>query len=175
MPVEKGVINIKLEKTPLVMERNAEHNTDSDGIDHRTRSLVKINTRLLVKAFSNKSSFIPSHRAIRILFDEKNLFVAHYVLPRSWGIKRPRAIPDESIILVVHDLNPLQILESSSDSAGFRDRWKDSGETISRVGFDDDTFRLGLLGGGGMGKGSGVWLGGEGEGARPNKPTKGDN
>ena len=35
-------------------------------------------------------------------------------------------------------LNPLRILESSSDSAVFRDRWKYGGEVISRVGFNDD-------------------------------------
>ena len=44
MPVEKGVINIKLAKVPLEMECNAKHNTDNDGIDHRIESLVKIIT-----------------------------------------------------------------------------------------------------------------------------------
>ena len=56
-----------------MMECNVEHNTDGDGIDHRTESLVKINTRLLVKDFSNKSGFVPSNRAIGILFDVKKL------------------------------------------------------------------------------------------------------
>ena len=81
MPVEKCVINIKLEKAPLAIECNVEHNTDYDGIDHQTKSLVKINTRLLVKALSNKPGFISSNKAIKILFDAKNSFVAHYVLP----------------------------------------------------------------------------------------------
>ena len=71
MPVEKVVIDKKLAKAPLVMECNAEHSTNGDGISHGTESLVKINTRLLVKAFSNKPSFIPSNRAIEILFDGK--------------------------------------------------------------------------------------------------------
>ena len=44
MPVEKGVINIKLAKAPLAMECNAKHSTEGDGIDHRTEILVKINT-----------------------------------------------------------------------------------------------------------------------------------
>ena len=76
MLVEKDVINIKLTKAPLSMECNAENNMDGDGVDHGTESLVKINTRLLMKVFSNKSS----NRAIEILFDAKNSFVAHYVL-----------------------------------------------------------------------------------------------
>ena len=76
MLVEKDVINIKLAKAPLVMECNAEQNADGDEIDYRTESLVKINTLLLVKAFSNKLSFIPGNRAIGILFDAKKPFVA---------------------------------------------------------------------------------------------------
>ena len=132
MLVEKDVINTKLAKAPLVMECNAEQNADGDEIDYRTESLVKINTWLLVKAFSNKSSFIPSNRAIRILFDAKKPFVAHGVLPRARGNERPSVILDERIILELHGLNPLWILESLSDSAAFRDRWKDGGEAISR-------------------------------------------
>ena len=68
------------------------------------------------------------------------------VLPRALGNERPSAILDERIILVLHGLNPLQILESLGDSTGteIRDRWKDRGEAISWVGFDDVTFRSGL-------------------------------
>ena len=107
------------------MKCNAKHNTNGDGIDHETKSLMKINTRLLVKAFSNKPSFISSNKAIRILFEAKNPFVAQYVLPKARGNKRPSVIPDESIILGLHVLNLLQILESLGDSAEFRDRWKE--------------------------------------------------
>ena len=49
---------------------------------------------------------------------------------------------NESIILGLHGLNPLWILESSGDSSRFRDRIKkNGGDAISRVGFDDVTFR----------------------------------
>ena len=146
MPVEKGNINIKLAKAPLAMEYNVEHSTEGDEIYHGTKSLMKINTRLLVKAFSNKPSFILSIRAIRILFDAKNPFVSYYVLPRARGNERLSVIPDESIILVLRGLNPLWNLESSGDNVGFIDRWKYGGEAISRVGFNDDAFRLGLHG-----------------------------
>ena len=80
------------------------------------------------------------------MFDAKNPFVAHYVLPWTRGNERPSAVPEESIILVLHGLNLLQILESSGDSVGFKDKWKDGDEAITRVGFDDDTFRSGLHG-----------------------------
>ena len=99
-----------------------------------------------MKAFNNKSSFILSNRDIEILFDVKYPFVAHYVLPWDWGNERPNVVSEESIILVLYGMNPLQILESSSNSVGFRDRRKYGGETISRVGFDDGTFRSGLHG-----------------------------
>ena len=71
MLVRKDVINIKLAKAPRAMECNAEHSMKGDGIDHGTRSLVKMYTWLLVKAFNNKPSFIPNNRAIVILFDAK--------------------------------------------------------------------------------------------------------
>ena len=77
---------------------------------------------------------------------QKNPFVAHYVLPWALGNKRPSVFSDESIILGLHGLNPLQILESSVDNARFRDRWKYGGEAISRVEFDNGTFRFGLHG-----------------------------
>ena len=35
MPIEKGVIDIKLVKAPLAMQCNAEHSTDGDGIFSR--------------------------------------------------------------------------------------------------------------------------------------------
>ena len=83
MPIEKGVINIKLTKAPLAMECNPAHGTDGDVIYQGTKSLVKINTWLLVKSFIYKLSYIPSNRDIEILYDAKNPFVTHYVLPQA--------------------------------------------------------------------------------------------
>ena len=85
MPIEKGIIYIKLANSLLAIECNAKHNTDGDGIYHGTESLVKLNARLLVKASSNKANFIPCNKAIKIFFDAKHPFVAHYILPRSRG------------------------------------------------------------------------------------------
>ena len=58
MPIEKGIIYIKLAKSPLAIEGNVKQSTKGNGIYHRTESLVKVNAQLLVKAFSNKASFI---------------------------------------------------------------------------------------------------------------------
>ena len=85
MPIEKGIGDIKLANSPLAIKCTAKHSTNGDGIYHGTESLVKINTQLLVKAFSNKASFVLRNRAIKILFDAKHPFVAHYILPRSRG------------------------------------------------------------------------------------------
>ena len=76
-------------KSPLVIEGNAKHNTDDDGIYHRTKSLVKVNAQL-VKAFNIKASFIPCNRAVEILFYAKHPFVTHYILPQSWGELEPK-------------------------------------------------------------------------------------
>ena len=92
MPIEKDVIYIKLAKALLAMDCNVKNSTDNDGIYHGIESLVKINTQLLVKAFSNKPSFIPCSRAIGILFYVKHPFVAQYILPRARGNKRPRMV-----------------------------------------------------------------------------------
>ena len=146
MPIEKGIIYIKLAKVPLTMECNAKNHTNTDGIYHKTESLVKVNTQLLVKAFSNKSSFIPCSIAIRILFDAKQPFVAHYILPRARGNKRPSIVPNKCIIFFLHSLNPLLILESLSNSTRFRERGNYGGDVISRVGFGDGIFRVGLHG-----------------------------
>ena len=63
MPTKKGIIDIKLENSPLAIECN--------------------NAQLFVKAFSNKASFIPYNNTVEILFDVKHSFVAHYILPPS--------------------------------------------------------------------------------------------
>ena len=85
MPIEKGIIDIKLANSPLAIEGNAKHSTNGDEIYHGTESLVKINARLLVKTFSNKESFMLCNRVIWILFDAKHPFIAHYILVWSWG------------------------------------------------------------------------------------------
>ena len=74
MSIEKDIVYIKLEKAPLLMECNAKNSTNVDEIYHRTESLMKVNTRLLVKVFSNKLSFIPCNGAVEILFDAKHPF-----------------------------------------------------------------------------------------------------
>ena len=75
MPIEKGIVDIKVANSPPAIECNAKHNSDEDGIDHRAKSLVKVNSLLLVKTFSNKPSFIPSNRVIEIEFDAKRPYV----------------------------------------------------------------------------------------------------
>ena len=88
MPIEKGIIYIKLAKSLLAIEGNAKLSTSGDGIYHRNESLVKVNARLLVKALSNKESFIPCNRVVGILFDAK-----HSLLPTIFclGLEGTRA------------------------------------------------------------------------------------
>ena len=146
MLIEKDIIYIKLAKSPLAIEGNAKHSMDGDEIYHWTESFVKVNAQLLVKAFSNKTSFIACNRVVGILFDVKHPFVAYYILLQSQGNQRPSIVSDESIIFFLHRLNPLGILESLGDSAGFKDSWNYGSETIFMVGFEDDIFRVDLHG-----------------------------
>ena len=66
MSIKKDIIYIKLANSPLSIECKTKHSTDDDGIYHGTKSLMKVNIWLLVKAFSNKASFIPCNRVIMI-------------------------------------------------------------------------------------------------------------
>ena len=43
MPIEKGIIDIKLANVALAIECKAKHSTEDDGIYHGTESLVKVN------------------------------------------------------------------------------------------------------------------------------------
>ena len=123
MPIEKDIIYIKLENSPLMIECNAKHSMDSDRIYHGTESLLKVNTWLLIKAFSNKARFIPCNRSVRILFNAKHPFVAYYIMPRSRGNQSLSAVSDESIVFFLHRHNPLGILKSLGNSARFSERW----------------------------------------------------
>ena len=78
MPIEKDIIYIKLANSSLSIECKTNHNTNE--IYHRTKSLMKVNTRLLVKAYSNKVSFILCNRIVGIIFfffDAEHPFVAN--------------------------------------------------------------------------------------------------
>ena len=72
MPVQKGIIHIKLVNFPLAIKNRTKHSIDGDEIYHVTKGLMKVNTWLLVKAFNNKANFAPCNRAIRISFDAKH-------------------------------------------------------------------------------------------------------
>ena len=75
------IIYIKLANSPLAIECNARNSVDGDEIYHGTKSFMKVNVRLLVKAFSNKASFILYNIVVRILFDTKHPFRTHYIMP----------------------------------------------------------------------------------------------
>ena len=77
MPIEKDIIYIKLANSLLSIERKTKHNTYNDEIYQGTKSLMKVNARLVVKAFSNKVSFILCNRVVEIVFDAKHPFVAN--------------------------------------------------------------------------------------------------
>ena len=43
MPIKKDIIYMKLAKSSLLIEGNAKHSMDVDGIYHGTESLMKVN------------------------------------------------------------------------------------------------------------------------------------
>ena len=101
---------------------------------------MKVNARLLVKAFSNKASFISCNRVVRIMCNAKHPFVAHYILAQAQGSQSPSIVSDESIIFFLHRRNPLGVLKSLGNNAWFNERRNYGGKAIFQVGFDDDIF-----------------------------------
>ena len=87
MPIEKGIVDIKLANSPLAIECNAKHSTDGDGIYQGTKSFMKINVRLLMKAFINKASFIPCNRAVGICLMQNTHFLPTTFCPGLGGTK----------------------------------------------------------------------------------------
>ena len=146
LSIKKGIIYIKSMNAPLKVECNDKHNTDGDWINHGTESLVKVNALLLVKAFSNKASFISCNRVVKILLNTKHPFVAHYILPRARGNESPSTVLDKSIIFFLHRRNPLVIPKSLGNNAGCSEKWNYGGEAIFRFRFDDGIFSSGLHG-----------------------------
>ena len=76
MLIEKDIIYVKLANYLLAIKHKTKHNTDGDEIYHGTKGLVKINTRLMVKVFNSKTSFVLCNRVVTISFDAKHSFVA---------------------------------------------------------------------------------------------------
>jgi len=70
-----------------------------------------IDSRTLVKPFSNKACFKPINRAIRISFDVINPPATNKVSDTIRGNKFPRAISNKGIIFLRHSFTPVGIFE----------------------------------------------------------------
>jgi hypothetical protein len=64
IPMEEGVLHIKLTDRPLVRNNNAENSPDSCQLDNRTESLIIINAMLLRETTNNSSSLMMRKRVI---------------------------------------------------------------------------------------------------------------
>ena len=93
MPIEKGPFTVegptyvKLENAPLTVEGNVKNSTEGDQIYHGIESLVKVNSRLLVKAFRNKASFIPCNKAFRIFLVRNTYLLPTIFYPGLGGTR----------------------------------------------------------------------------------------
>lgn len=70
-----------------------------------------IDSRTLVKPFSNKACFKPINGAIKISFDAINPPAANKVSDTIRGNKFPRAISNKGIIFLRHSFTPVGIFE----------------------------------------------------------------
>ena len=59
-----------------------------------------------MKAFSNKVGLVLGNRAIKVAFDAKDPFISNKVMMRILWNKIPCVIEKQSLILLMHSLQP---------------------------------------------------------------------
>ncbi len=111
--MKESITYIELPKCPVMVSCQRQDDTHSRGFDDWTKGFVIINTGLLMKPLSHKTSFIPRNRAIRIPFDLVNPPTSNHIL--SWRRRNegPGLLPLKSFKFRSHSMLPLRDLGSN--------------------------------------------------------------
>jgi hypothetical protein len=118
-PMEKGIADVNLVNFPIFHGGNGEYSSYGDGLHNRAICFSMIDTRLLMKAFSNKSRFITVYTSISLSLDPVYPLGANNVQRRGWVDERSCAIFKEGIKLVIHGLMPFRIFGCSHVASRF--------------------------------------------------------
>lgn len=81
------------------MYGKSENDVNSSVFGNMRKCLSKINTRLLMKSIDNKTDFVARDRAIRVMFDFKNLFTSNDCTVGWWWSECPSTMILERITL----------------------------------------------------------------------------
>lgn len=102
---------------------------NSGWFDDRTKGVMKINTRSLMNAFSNKASFILRNRAIRMMFNTEHPFTADNILRGAREHEFLCTISKKCCNFIRHDLSPFNMFNGLGNASGFKRHKKRVGYT----------------------------------------------
>lgn len=80
MTMQKGIFHIELTNGPMMRNSKAKNYSDSCRLDHKAKSFIIINSRLLVKTLCHQTCFVSVNDAISVLFDTINPLASDFVL-----------------------------------------------------------------------------------------------
>ena len=80
--LKKHIIDIKSANVPIFMNNNGKDDANSGWFNNRTKCIMEVDTRALVKSFGNKTRFVARDRPIRVPFNLVNPLTTNNVLRR---------------------------------------------------------------------------------------------
>lgn len=107
--MKKGIVDVQLMNRPAIRHGKMQHNMDSGGLDHWTKSILKIDARALMKALGDQTGLVLVNSAIGVPFDTKHLFTTNKIVNRLRWNKLPSSIANESITLSRHGSSPKRV------------------------------------------------------------------
>lgn len=110
---------------------------NSGWFDNRTKGVMKINTKSLMKTFSNKASFILRNKAIKMLFNTKHPFTIDNILRGAREHEFLHTNSKKCCNFIIHDLSPFNMFNGLGNASGFKRHKK-------RVGYSGLIETLGL-------------------------------
>lgn len=114
MAMKKSVFNVELMDWPRLRNSKTKNTIDGSRFDNRTKSLTKINVKLLMKTTNNPTSFITSERSIRMELMAKNPFAIDDVGTIGFGNEMPGVVANKSLIFHKHRLVPIRVFKSDT-------------------------------------------------------------
>lgn len=115
--MEESILYIKLAKRPQARDGKTDDGS-GERFDDEAKRLIIIDSRLLVKTLSNKTSLLIVYSAIRLVLDSEDLFASDGIIRRRRRDKRPRLIFEKCIDLICHSITPFYMFMGLRTTSG---------------------------------------------------------
>jgi hypothetical protein len=118
LAVEEGILDVELASPSFKGKRDREDDADRGQFDNRTQRLVEVKALLLRETAKHPTCFIAVERTIGL-----QLVVKDPLAEDNVGVPRrrheiPSVVAEESMILLGHNLKPVEILERRTYGEG---------------------------------------------------------